>query len=488
MRRRELYDKLEYGYEYVDLDLPSGTLWCTCNIGAHSPEEAGLYFQWGEIQGYTADDVNGFTTSLGKSVPCMKRFAWSDYKWWESGSGSSAFPLVLKKYVSSSYTGDQVNVTSYDDILELEPEDDAASMLMGKVWRMPTQEEYKELYINCTSVWTTLNGVNGRKFTSRRNGKSVFFPAAGLCSNGSMGTVGTGGLYWSSTLSVSNPGGAYRLTFLSNSVAPQSGEFRVCGCNIRGVIRELSPVNSDYIDLGLSVHWAVCNIGAQSETDAGLYFAWGEIQGYTADEVKGFTTSLGKSVPCRKRFDWSDYKWWESGDGTSSTKYVFKKYVPSSYTGTAVDVTSYDDILELELEDDAAYQLMGKGWRMPTTEEFKELYDNCTSIWTTLNGVNCRKFTSNKNGKSVFFPAAGGCYSGSVIYVGYIGYYWSSTLFASNPFNAYYLDFRSGGVYPQNSSLYRRSGCSVRGVLTIKYPKSKDKYQKMEYKVGDFDQ
>ena len=491
MRRRELYEDNRYGYEYGDLGLPSGTLWATSNIGAHSPEEYGLYFAWGEIQGYTVREVIGFTTSLGKSVPCRKQFAWADYKWWESGSGSSSSKYVFKKYVPSSYTGTQVNVTSYDDILELEAEDDAAYMLMGKGWRMPTQEEYQELYDNCTLEWTTLNGMNGLKFISKKNGKSVFFPADGYCINGSAQAVRTLAYYWSSTLYASNPYYAYFLLFSMGGVSPSRSDIRRYGCSVRGVVRELSPVNSDYIDLGLSVHWAVCNIGATNEYEAGLYFAWGEIQGYTANEVNGYTTSLGKKVPCRRQFDKESYKWWESGDGTSSSSsFKFKKYVNGRYSyaqnGMYYDISNNDDITELQREDDAAYMLMGKGWRIPTQKEYQELIGNGTFTATIVNGVYVTKITMRKNNKSIIFPHKGYIENDRINSTNY-GYYWTFEVSTNYQDSAYSTIFNSSSM-PSTGNLYSRwRGYNIRGVLTIKYPNPKDKYQKMEYKVGDFD-
>ena len=127
------------GYDYVDLGLPSGTLWSACNVGASKPSESGLYFQWGDTQGYTADQVG---TGDGK-----KRFAldWSDYKWGETPN--------FTKYTTEGAT--------------LELEDDAAHVNMGGSWHMPTKEQIQELIDNTKSTWTTKDGVNGRLFTSK---------------------------------------------------------------------------------------------------------------------------------------------------------------------------------------------------------------------------------------------------------------------------------------------------------------------------------
>ena len=194
-------------------------------------------------------------------------------------------------------------------------------------------------------------------------------------------------------------------------------------------------VTYEYVDLGLSVKWAKCNVGAEKETDAGLYFAWGETTGYTASQVG-----------TDKQFSWSDYKY-----GNSSSNLT--KYNQS------------DSKTVLESADDAASQIMGGEWRMPTQTEIQELLNNTTNEWTQVNGVNGYKFTSNKEGyqnNSIFIPAAGGCYDGPVSNVGSYGGVWSSSLDTSSPSYAWYLNFNSGGCYMSSST--RFDGQSVRGV------------------------
>ena len=194
-------------------------------------------------------------------------------------------------------------------------------------------------------------------------------------------------------------------------------------------------VTYEYVDLGLSVKWAKCNVGAEKETDAGLYFAWGETTGYTASQVG-----------TDKQFSWSDYKYGNSN--SNLTKY-----------------NQSDGKTVLESADDAASQIMGGEWRMPTETEIQELLSNTNKEWTQVNGVNGYKFTSNKEGyqnNSIFIPAAGYYYDGSVYYVGSYGYVWSSSLSTSTPNGAWYLNFDSGNCYMGSS--YRCGGQSVRGV------------------------
>ena len=194
-------------------------------------------------------------------------------------------------------------------------------------------------------------------------------------------------------------------------------------------------VTYEYVDLGLSVKWAKCNVGAEKETDAGLYFAWGETTGYTASQVG-----------TDKQFSWSDYKY-ENGD-SNLTKY-----------------NQSDGKTVLESTDDAATQIMGSDWRMPTKDEFQELLDNTTKEWTQVNGVNGYKFTSKKEGyqnNSIFIPAAGYCNYGSVDTVGSNGSVWSSSLNTSYPNNAWYSFFNSGNCGMNYGNRYY--GQSVRGV------------------------
>ena len=194
-------------------------------------------------------------------------------------------------------------------------------------------------------------------------------------------------------------------------------------------------VTYEYVDLGLSVKWAKCNVGAEKETDAGLYFAWGETTGYTASQVG-----------TDKQFSWSDYKYGNSN--SNLTKY-----------------NQSDSKTVLESADDAASQIMGGEWRMPTQTEWQELLSNTNKEWTQVNGVNGYKFTSNKEGyqnNSIFIPAAGNCTDGSVSNVGSYGGVWSSSLDTSSPSYAWYLYFNSGGCYMSSSTSF--DGQSVRGV------------------------
>ena len=162
--------------EYVDLGLPSGTLWATCNIGADSPSDYGLYFAWGETTGYTQDTSDGHI------------FNWTSYKY-----AIDDYKTLTKYNYDSSYGYNGFT----DTLTELEPEDDAAYVNWGSEWRMPSYDQIRELY---NSSYTTTHWTGrGLEITSKSNGKSLFLPAAGYRSESSLKGMGTYGNYWSRT-------------------------------------------------------------------------------------------------------------------------------------------------------------------------------------------------------------------------------------------------------------------------------------------------
>jgi len=177
----------ENGYEWVDLGLPSGIKWATCNVGATTPEGYGDYFAWGE----TSPKSN---------------YDWNTYKY------CNVTTKTMTKYCTKSSLGHN-GFTDNKTTLELS--DDAARANWGGTWRMPTGAEQKELRKHCKWKWTTQNGVKGYKVTSKTNGNSIFLPAAGCRYGSSVGNAGSYGYYWSSSLYKSNPYCAYYLGFAS---------------------------------------------------------------------------------------------------------------------------------------------------------------------------------------------------------------------------------------------------------------------------------
>lgn len=194
------------GHEYVDLGLPSGTLWAKTNIGATNHEDYGDYFAWGE-------------------TTIKTDYTWDNYAW------SNGYWDKLTKYCFQSQYG--YNGFT-DDLTELVPEDDAAYVNWGPNWRMPSKDQIQELIDNCTNEWTTINGVNGRLFTSNSNGAWLFLPAAGYRWGNVVKDGGTKGYYWGRTI---NGGSSYNGSsiYLSESNVTEWGQGRAYGYPIRPV-------------------------------------------------------------------------------------------------------------------------------------------------------------------------------------------------------------------------------------------------------------
>lgn len=225
---------------FVDLGLPSQLKWAKCNVGASTPEESGLYFQWGDTQGYTAEQVG---SEGGK-----KYFDWSDYKWSVDGSSSN-----FSKYNAA------------DSKTVLDPEDDAAHANMGGNWRMPTFDECKELFMN-TDVYLvqtddkeihgtesqnddsgyfikwdekpTLSTFKGIKFYKKDDKQTyLFVPASGGVYQGAVQGVGARGGLWSASLSSQNISQAWSPGF-SDELAGVDNVDRYIGCPVRGVLAQ----------------------------------------------------------------------------------------------------------------------------------------------------------------------------------------------------------------------------------------------------------
>ena len=193
------------GHEWVDLGLPSGTKWATCNVGSTTPEGYGDYFAWGE------------TTPKGT-------YYWSTYRYCNGDYNT------LTKYCNNSSYG---NNGFTDALTTLEASDDAATANWGSGWRMPTQTEMNELINNCTVTWTTQNGVNGRLFTGP-NGNSIFLPAAGHRNGSELYNDGSVGVYWSSSLYSDGTGNAWYLGFNSDDYS-MNDCYRYNGLSVRAV-------------------------------------------------------------------------------------------------------------------------------------------------------------------------------------------------------------------------------------------------------------
>lgn len=195
-------------HAYVDLGLPSGTLWATCNVGATSPEEYGYHFAWGETQP-------------------KEDYSWSTYTY-KYCKGSE---YTMTKYCTSSDYG------TVDNKTELEAIDDAATANWGSEWQMPSFEQCAELknsnYV--TTTWITLNGVKGRMIVSKQNGNRLFLPAAGYRNDTSLKGVGSRGYYWSRSLYTGYYSNSGRDLYFGSSYVSMGGNGRYSGHSVRPV-------------------------------------------------------------------------------------------------------------------------------------------------------------------------------------------------------------------------------------------------------------
>ena len=198
-------------YEYVDLGLPSGLKWAKCNVGAETETDYGYYFQWGDIEDKSNSDCS-----------------WRTYKHYNGSSDT------LTKYNNSTSFGETL-----DNKTTLGLEDDAARAHMGNDWRMPTRDEFRELFDYTNNEWISNykgTGVNGRKFTSKTNGNSIFIPFSGERLDSSFYFQGTFGNVWSSSFDTAEPYFAWYLGFGEDRVYADYYESRDFGFVVRGVM------------------------------------------------------------------------------------------------------------------------------------------------------------------------------------------------------------------------------------------------------------
>ena len=212
--------------------------------------------------------------------------------------------------------------------------------------------------------------------------------------------------------------------FAQSSKYDLNGDGNVNVTDVIELVGIILGKNHEAVDLGLpsGTKWAACNVGATKPEEYGGYYAWGET---------------------------------EEKEVYSQDAYMYYKNGEYVNLGSDISGTKYD----------VAHVKWGGNWCMPTKDDIKELLDNCTSEWTTLNGVNGRKFTSNINGNSIFLPAAGGRWYSYLNYAGENGNYWSSTQGPDHSNYAYGLYFDSGRASWYNDYFHRGNGQSVRPVV-----------------------
>lgn len=327
-------------HDYVEI---GGLKWATMNIGATGVTDAGLYFQWGDTQGYTAAQVGG-----GEG---QKYFGWADYKY---GNGTS-----------SPGTEGMAKYNSDDGLTTLASDDDAARAKWGGSWRMPTKTEFVALGNAVNTVWTSnynSSGVAGLVCTDKTDSSKVlFFPAVGICYDGNVNNVGSLGEYWSSSIRSYNVILAYYLYFNSNNNYWDNFNSRYYGYPIRPVKEKY-----EYVDFGLpsGTLWAKCNVGAETETEYGNYYIYGKGAAQYA-ATSGQSAYSGNEDPLASSADTATQVWgsgwhmpteaqykeltaktnyeWTTINGvngvkftsiTDSTKYIFLPAAGRWYNGT----------------------------------------------------------------------------------------------------------------------------------------------------------
>ena len=462
-------------HEYVDLGLPSGLLWATCNIGANAPENYGDYFAWGETQPKDYYD-------------------WSTYQYCNGNDNTITKYCYDYNYGYNGYT---------DTLTALLPEDDAATANWGGGWRMPTYEEWEELYNNTTCTWTTQNGVNGRLFTSS-NGNSLFLPAAGTYWGNAPSQVGVFCDYWSSSLSLSNnmkseldygPDNAWMLSGSSNDYQLTPNGIRSSGVSVRAV-RPNVPIGA------INGKFTVNSDGDQ------VFFSQGNLQYQASTNTWRFAVNQYDYVGSNNSNISSFYSGWIDlfGWGTSGYDHGANCYQPWSTSTNYTDYYAYGsntyNLYDQTGQADWGYKPISNGgcaanlWRTLTRDEWNYVFNTRSTTSgvryakakvNNVNGVillpddwssstyslsNTNSSGANYNGNiltasqwsvleqagAIFLPNTG-LRCGTVIYDVGSGYYWSASYYTTN--YSYYVYFGESSVSPTKSSR-RDYGRSVR--------------------------
>lgn len=293
-------------------------------------------------------------------------------------------------------------------------------LLLPDEWTIPS---------GCNFTSGNADGYNTNSYTyseweKMQSAGAIFLPAAGYREGTDVDDVNVGGYYWTST---SYDDGRSWVTYFRNDLLNTFQNVIHMGRSVRLVRRVQTPLaNSSWVDMGLpsGTLWYSCNIGTTKPQGYGAYFAWGETKP-------------------KANYEWSTYAY-----GTGSD--ALTKYYDS------------DGLTVLESGDDAAKNAFGASARIPTKDEWQELWDNCTGEWTKYNGVNGYMLTSNSNGNRIFLPAAGYRYDAGLSSAGEYGRYWSASLLTDLPGNAWGVYFNSDNQDVGNYG--RRFGLSLRAV------------------------
>lgn len=312
------------GHEWVDLGLPSGIRWATCNVGVSKPEQPGGLYAWGELAtktNYVSDNNKTYRKDL------------NDF------SGNATYDLATAKW--------------------------------GKGWRMPTKAEFDELLQHCNYKYVQRGDLKGHEFTNPTNNRSIFLPATGFKEGSSKHQLAkVNGMYWTSTPHQDNYNNGAHVYIFGSALGEMSIAERYTGAGVRAVSDNDAMINTpasgetnghQWVDLGLpsGVKWATCNLGAATSEHVGDTFAWGHTTPHQSSYMAD-SKLFGKDI----------------NDFSGNPQY------------------------------DAATALWGKGWRMPTLEDFRELMQNCIWELSSLGRLNGFKVISKINGNYIFIPSS----------------------------------------------------------------------------------
>ena len=496
-------ERIEKTHEYVDLGL--SVLWATCNVGADNPEEPGDFYAWGEtstkmsykesnykwskgsdnkLTKYCSDKNDGYKKFVDNKMVLDPEDDVAHIKWgvgwrmptkdelqelkdnctwtWDSINGMKGYRVTsnMPGYTDRSiflpaaggdggimingasdsnqrpqrtiYTGNYMansvhtpreepgivltrtmywaDALSFLCIEELDFSRTIAVTSVNRYGRhsvravMPPSkadewQSHLSLAVKQESVTLVKDAFLALNVIMRYDGKECIYPLAYESDNPNVA-------------SVSNDG---TVLAISKGTAHITASFRSLSIQYTVTVIDHSDTEHEYVDLGLSVKWATCNVGATKPEEYGAHYAWGE-------------------VVSKPFFSLWEYRFIKQ-DIYQYTKYCTKK--ENGYKGFT------DNKTVLDPEDDAAHVNWGAHWRMPTVQEWQELKDNCTWTFETLNGINGFRVTSNKPGytdRSIFLPASGSQSGG----VNRGGDYFSSSLNADEPTNAWYLTIYCG--------------------------------------------
>ena len=484
-------DARHYGYEFVDLGLPSGTLWANMNVGANKPSDSGRYYAWGEVEpkdSYTTDNYQYGSLNIGDD-----------------------FDIAGTEY-------------------------DAAHVNMGGAWQMPNKDQMKELWTECDWIWTTEDGINGYNVKSRTNQNSIFLPSTGLFDGSSLIYNEAGGTYYASTMKEDRSqyvwtlfwqkdgyninvsfnedaywrfGGTYeratrrhigrtvRAVFMPNAVTATNiinvrtdsttWKLNDTEAVVYGTVSSTLPLAE-----GTKVGFVVGNSFAVEKASAVSVFTQSKTTtGSFHETIDGIENNIGYwyrayvETPSGevfygdpKHFGWemvdlglpSGTLWANVNVGAgwpeeSGNYYAWGEVEPKdSYTSSnyLYGTQNLGNNLNIAAtEYDAAYVNMAKEWCMPTASQMQELWTQCDWEWTGHNGVNGYCVKSRTNANSIFLPSTGLVDGSSPIYNEVGGTYYTSTLAGNNSQYVWTLFWQKDGYnikVSSNEDAYWRFG------------------------------